>query len=134
MKSAVIRSLMIAATTIVAVTTVNAQDLKANIPFQFRANTANLPAGEYAINSVGAIGGHIYRIHNIGTRQSVLVLVRSALSAKAGEDPRLVFVCKSETCTLSQLWTPDAGYQLSTPHGKADMERASIRIVTLKAD
>jgi hypothetical protein len=125
---------MITATAIMGVATVNAQDLKANIPFQFRANNANLPAGEYTINSVGAIGGHIYRVHNIGTRQSVLVLVRSALSSKAGEDPRLVFVCKSEACALSQLWTADAGYQLSTPQGIAHMERASIRIVTLKAD
>ncbi len=134
MKNAVIRTLMVAAAAVVGMTTVHAQDLKANIPFKFRANTANLPAGEYTISSVGANSGHIYRIHNDGTRQGALVMVRNGLNAKAGEDPRLVFVCKSEECTLSQLWTTDAGYQLSTPHGKADVERASIRIVTIKAD
>lgn len=134
MKNAVTRTLMVAAAAVVGMTTVHAQDLKANIPFKFRANTANLPAGEYTISSVGTNSGHIYRIHNEGTRQSALVMVRSGLTAKAAEDPRLVFACKSDECTLSQLWTPNAGYQLTTPHGKAGMERASIRIVTIKAD
>jgi hypothetical protein len=54
----------------------------------------------------------------------------------SGQDPRLTFVCRGEDdCTLSQLWTPDAGFQLTMPRNKADAERsASLRIVTIKAD
>ena len=136
MKNLVVRMIMVAAIAAVAgVATASAQNMKANIPFKFRANTAYLPAGEYTISSVGAANGKVYSVRNNDTHQSVLVTVRHPITVTSGQDPRLTFACYSENCTLSQIWTPDAGFQVTAPHNKAGAEKtASLRIVTIKAD
>ena len=136
MKNSVVRTIMVAAVAAVAgVATASAQNMKANIPFKFRASSVYLPAGAYTISSVDEANGKIYSIRNADTHQAVLVTVRNTVTSGSGQDPRLTFACYSENCTLSQLWTPDAGFQLTTPHNKADAERsASLRIVTIKAD
>jgi hypothetical protein len=136
MKNAVVRMIMVATIAAVAgVATASAQNMTANVPFKFRAATAYLPAGSYTVSSVAQAYGKIYSLRNNDTHQSVLVTVRNTVASGSGQDPRLMFTCYSENCTLSQVWTPDAGFQLTAPHNKADGERtASLRIVTVKAD
>jgi hypothetical protein len=136
MNNTVTRMIMIVAVAAVAgVSTASAQNLKASIPFKFRANTVYLPAGAYTISSVGEANGKVYSVRNIDTHQGVLVTVRHPVTVGGAQDPRLTFLCRGEDCTLSQLWTPDAGLQLTMPRNKADAERsASLRIVTIKAD
>jgi hypothetical protein len=100
-----------------AATILHAQtsSIKADIPFEFRAGSKILPAGQYVIEDksswlvVREVGG---------ARNTVMLLSRTTVdseTAKPNPNPHLTFHRYGSTFFLSQIWGgfPGTGRQLS---------------------
>uniref|UniRef100_Q01W57 Uncharacterized protein n=1 Tax=Solibacter usitatus (strain Ellin6076) TaxID=234267 RepID=Q01W57_SOLUE len=106
----------------VAVGTVSAQTMKAEIPFAFRVGNRIMQPGEYRISLTNG-ATPILRLANFERHQAVLLSTAYMNDvpkqwAAAGL-PKLSFLCGEGPCTVSQVWTGE-GYALSfgTPRGK----------------
>lgn len=129
------RLMLTAAVALIATGTAMAQDaLRGNIPFKFRAGGEYLPAGDYKITTLTAHSGSVYLVRNVDTSKAVAVMVRYSIQ-RSDATPKLVFRCHENECTLAEMWNGSgAGWALTNPPTKADVEReASTRVIPLKA-
>lgn len=78
--------------------------LKANIPFNFIVNKAELPAGQYTIQSVGSSASAM-SIQSLDNRIVKLVLPHACESPKTQETSKLVFHRYGSQYFLAQIWT-----------------------------
>ena len=109
----------------------NYEKVVADISFNFRSPSVDLPAGEYAITPMTSSGVHVFKLTNEKSRQSVLLLSQYEIAGKRDEEPRLVFRCNSAACGLSEVWMGAAGYKIPTPRiSRSEGER--IAIIPLK--
>jgi len=94
-------------------------NLRATIPFAFRAGEKAMPAGEYTIrHSAGSL-----ILHNEGG-PSVILVTNAASRANAPNDARLSFNRYGERYFLSSVWTTDSRDGREILKGRAEKELA----------
>jgi hypothetical protein len=94
-------------------------NLRATIPFAFRAGEKAMPAGEYTIrHSAGAL-----TLHNAGG-PSVILLTNAASRPKPPADARLSFNRYGEQYFLSSVWTSDSRDGREISKGRVEKELA----------
>lgn len=107
-----------------------AQDrLVADINFNFKSSTADLPAGKYEVLMSKSSGAPLFHLRNIRTSKSVLIAGTVRLSNAKREDPRMVFRCNGSGCGLTEIWMGgnDAGFQTQRPHlSPGQQERIAV--------
>ena len=87
--------------------------VKANVPFNFIVNKAELPAGQYTIQSVGSSASAM-SIQSLDNQIVKLVLPHACESPKTQETSKLVFHRYGSQYFLAQIWTEgnDRGQEL----------------------
>jgi len=96
----------------VAAGAASAQDLKAEIPFTFRAGGKTMAAGEYRVTMISPrTGGFpVYRISD--GHQTALLMASDSHEAKRewlkSGVPVLAFQCGESRCSLTQLYSGGA--------------------------
>jgi hypothetical protein len=105
MKRTAYRVMILAAAAVAAVTTVSAQNMKAEIPFPFQAVGARMQPGSYSIQFTNTGSTAVLSIYNQDTRKGILALPRVANSPTrpAYVNPVLTFACTDGHCVLSSL-------------------------------
>lgn len=99
--------------------------MKANVPFDFIVNGSNLPAGEYTIQSFGAIDGKTLRLGNVGNRQGALVNTVGMDAAKVSGQTKLIFHRYGDRYFLAQVWIAgsDHGQALPMSHRESELAK-----------
>lgn len=93
--------------------------VKANVPFNFIVNKAELPAGQYTIQSVGSSASAM-SIQSLDNQIVKLVLPHACESPKTQETSKLVFHRYGSQYFLAQIWT--AGYEQGKELPKSSRE------------
>jgi len=129
--------LFAAALALVVTTVASAQTtkVKVTVPFSFIVNRANLPAGQYLLQSVD-VEGKVLQIRNMETNSSNLVIFHSCVSLASVKQTKLVFNRYGEQYFLNQIWVEgnNAGHELSpSPREKEVAKDFSKHEVVLMA-
>jgi hypothetical protein len=98
-------------------------NMKIEIPFNFTANGAKLPAGQYTITGLG-IAGEALAIRNADQKAETLVMGHRCESLTTSQQSKLVFHRYGDRYFLAQVWTAgnDAGREL--PKSRQEVEVA----------
>ena len=83
MKNLTKHTMIAAAALVVAAGAAQAQQLKAEIPFSFRASGTLMPAGEYRVEGIRSQNTMIFKLINVDTNRAVLAV------SNAGNNPAL---------------------------------------------
>jgi hypothetical protein len=137
MKNLTKNMIFAAAALVVAAGVAQAQAIKAEVPFSFRAAGAVMPAGEYWVNPTSSMSGTpIFKVTNAETGRSILAVPYITDSwASAGPGASLTFQCSGAHCALVKLANGTGRtYQFHSPSlGKDEDTRVSvIRAVLVK--
>ena len=124
------KHLMIAAAAMLsAAGMAEAQTIKAEVPFGFRAAGTMLPAGSYVWEEGRAPGATaVFKLTNEETRNSIFTIPIAHTTGNPGATPTLTFECSSHDCSLVRV-TPGDGssYRLHTPDlGKDSHSRLAV--------
>ena len=110
--------------------------MKVTVPFNFVAAGANLPAGEYEIQSIGT-GVNVLVIRDRNSAASILVSSSSCESLNASSSTKVVFHRYGSRYFLSQLWVEGdkQGHQVapSTQETEVAMDSPQKEVVLLMA-
>ena len=109
--------------------------VKVTVPFSFIVNRANLPAGEYLVQSVD-VEGKVLAIRNVVTNTTNLVMFNSCTSLASPTQTKLIFHRYGERYFLSRIWVAGntSGHELSpSPREKEVARDFSMREVVLMA-
>jgi len=108
---------MLVAFTTLSVTT-SAAEMTCRVPFNFVANGATLPAGNYYIASSGIAGAMTLR----GLQKSavVLTILADRRESEIGR-AKVVFLKTGDRYTLLEVWTPD-GLAREVPGARKHVE------------
>jgi hypothetical protein len=102
----------------------------AEVPFSFRINGTELPAGKYSIDKPDTNARMVVRLTDGQNNQ-----VAMAITEVHGEEghPRLVFSCREgNACTLVQAWdTRGNGLQFNAPK-PTSAEKESLAVIPLR--
>jgi hypothetical protein len=102
------RMMIAAATLVVAAGSASAQNLKAEIPFTFRAGGVVMAAGKYDVSADQKNGHPTYRLWSETEHRSILLLAGASRDPQkswvAGGNPVLAFECGVSHCALSGIW------------------------------
>jgi len=137
------KTLMLAAAACtIAAGSAAAQTYQAEIPFTFRAGSATLAPGRYAITVSHLTVGKFLVVREMDTRKGILLQPNGATGERKGEngarDAKLRFECAANRCALRSMWVGgyQGSYKFPTP-ALAQNEMARIETVELtrvKAD
>jgi hypothetical protein len=118
-------NLMIAAVALaVAAGTASAQTMKADIPFAFQTGRKAMPAGTYRI-SMDASKGIVSLLS--GDRTSdVLLLATYRIGETKMSGPKLVFSCVAGSCSLTQAWSGEPGFNYGFASPKVSHKNAVL--------
>jgi hypothetical protein len=124
-----------AAALVVAAGVAQAQTIKADIPFSFRAGGTVMPAGEYRVNARYSNGGiRVVQLTNTDThtRRSTLAMPFQTNAPKPGSpEASLTFECGGAHCTLVQL-APGNGQAYKFPSPKPGRDE-DTRVAVIRA-
>jgi hypothetical protein len=100
-------------------------DLRATIPFAFRAGETMMPAGEYTIRHSAST----LVLHKEGGGPSVLLLTNAASRPNPPADSRLDFSRYGERYFLSKLWIQgsQAGREILKSRAEKEFARQTLR-------
>jgi hypothetical protein len=93
--------------------------LKANIPFSFIVNKADLPAGEYTLQTVGSTATAML-IESADGQTTSMVLPNACAALHPSEKTRLVFHRYGDRYFLAQVWV--AGNEMGRELPKSSRE------------
>lgn len=121
MTNTTIRTMLAAAALVVAAGTASAQSYKAEIPMAFRVGGKTMAPGSYDVQVRQAAIGPLVIFSNRATSKAAMFAsgIREDVpkSWVAAGDPKLVFTCASDSCSLSKMW--DGGsYAYAAPAPK----------------
>jgi len=137
MKNLTKNMMIAAAALVVAAGVAQAQTIKAEVPFSFRAAGTVMPAGEYWVNVNSTAGGTpIFKVTNRDANRSIVTMPYSASErVPANYEASLTFECSGANCALVKV-APGTGhsYQIHSPKlgGNEDTRVAVIRAVLVK--
>ena len=138
MKNLTTNMMIAAAALVVAAGVAQAQTIRAEVPFSFRAAGTVMPAGEYWVNANSAAGAtRVFQVTNRDTNRSILTMPYStSYRVPANYDTSLTFECSGANCALVKV-APGNGlsYQIHSPKlgGNEDTRVAVIRAVLVKS-
>jgi len=102
------RMMIAAATLVVAAGSASAQEMKADIPFAFRAGGVVLAAGTYQVSVSSKSGQPVFKIWSAQESRSILVLANTSRDPQkdwvASGKPVMSFECGVSHCALSGVW------------------------------
>ena len=120
MTSLLLLSLMVAAQVVQA-----QEALVVNIPFEFVAGQATLPAGEYRVEKLEK-GSAVVLIHRAQPGASFMVMTLPAQANAPHSDSKLVFNRYGNRYFLSQYWTAGSSRGRLLPKSAREMEMSRI--------
>ena len=112
-----------------------AQNLKADIPFDFYVGETKLAAGTYNITQAADLQGHLYRLRERRSTASTLAAfpIPAAAYSPAVKDTKMLFRCAQNECELHELWIGATGTKLRAGRSKRfDGVHTEIATVLLK--
>jgi hypothetical protein len=130
-------NLMLAAIALAAATGVaSAQQLKAEIPFSFRAQGMMAPAGTYTVRKDTTGGVPKFLLRSVASGDSILLMsMIQGDPNKAWEASGaavLEFECGDSGCALNRLWSGRGAPAYRFSHPKAEKgERAHLAVIRL---
>ena len=100
-------------------------DLRATIPFAFRAGETLLPAGDYTIRH----RDNSLVVHKEGGGPSIMLLTNAALRPNPPSDSRLNFNRYGERYFLSSIWSQGntAGCEVMKSRAEKELGRQTLR-------
>ena len=101
----------------IAAGTVMAETYEAEIPFTFRAGRVTMAPGRYQVWIDPASTARIIRLHNVDSRETLVLLPASIAAADHGEALKLRFACAHARHALASMWVGDyhGAYTFHTP-------------------
>jgi hypothetical protein len=126
-----------AAALVVAAGVAQAQTIKVEVPFSFRAAGTVMPAGEYRVTTTSKTSGiPVFQLSNAAAHRSILAIPFVASNRKPGSpEASMTFACGGAHCALVQV-ANGAGqaYRFQSPNfGRDEATRvAVIRAVLVK--
>lgn len=99
--------------------------MKADVPFEFIVNGSTLPAGQYSIQSFGAVDGKTLLVRNDEANQNATVNAIGVESRKTAKETKLVFHRYGNRYFLSEVWIAgnDRGHALPKSHREEELAR-----------
>lgn len=101
----------------------SAPKFEAKIPFEFKAGTTSLPAGEYLIGLVGT-QTEMLAIQNVKTGERAVVIPVGVETNVMQNEAKLTFHRYGDQYFLSQLLTPGTTHGMAIPRTRAELELA----------
>jgi hypothetical protein len=101
----------------------HAQQMKADIPFDFKAGNIQLSAGEFTIKSV--VQG-VVMLRATDSGKTATVFTHSAESLKVADASNLVFHRYGDTYYLAQIWIAGRNIGTELSPSPAEREAASL--------
>jgi hypothetical protein len=95
-------------------------DMRATIPFAFRAGETAMPAGDYTIRHSASV----LVLHKEGGGPSVLLLTNAASRPNPPADSQLTFGRYGERYFLSSVWSQGSAAGCEIPKSRAEKELA----------
>ncbi len=130
-----VKTTMLAAVALIGTGVASAQtQLKAEIPFAFRAGNKTMQPGTYLIGQASGLGGNrLIRFLNSNLRESAIFLPQAPHDVdkawRADGRARLAFTCGSDHCDLSGLWVGDPSapaYRFAAPRSRDESVHVAI--------
>lgn len=113
MKTNLLKSLVLAASALGAMSSASAETLHASIPFGFSAAGTTMPAGAYSISKIPNTPS-VLLFENEATKMQTLVFVRIAAAGSAKPAQPLTFAATgNESMELAHIAADGWGYELS---------------------
>lgn len=136
MKTLTIKMTIATAALLVAAGAASAQALTAEIPFAFRAGTANLTPGSYRLIDSHTTGVHHLVMTELVSGRSIQVIAPAAIPQRSDPsygEAKLVFRCTGPDCSLKTVYMGTAGGVLDVPTWSSrDKELSAIRVISVR--
>ncbi|MBI4906816.1 MAG: hypothetical protein HY820_24520 [Acidobacteria bacterium] len=87
--------------------TASAQELNANIPFDFAVGGKQLAAGSYSISTLRGTGPSGIIVQNRDTKQAAILIALTTTTTQSYGQATLVFRCQPGSCTIAEVHTPN---------------------------
>jgi hypothetical protein len=122
MTNTTIRTMLAAAALVVAAGTASAQSYNAEIPMAFHVGSKTLAPGSYDVRvtqqGVGPLVIFYNRADNSAAVFSPGIREDAPKSWVAAGDPKLVFDCGNDSCSLRKMWNGSSSYAYAVPAPK----------------
>jgi len=104
---------------------IQAEDIRADVPFAFKAGQAVLPAGKYEIRFDGVETPGVLLVRSEDGREHAFVAVWNADASRGSEEARLIFDKEDGGYVLTEVVSPgaDHGLQVVGTHLAPEGER-----------
>jgi hypothetical protein len=114
---------MLAAALVLSVPFVQAQSVKADVPFAFSLQGQSMPAGNY---SIIAVSDQVLEVWNLDSRHGQLLAKQMSVQSSKDQGPKLVFHKYGDQYFLSQIWDgqSDTGIQLAESKREKEVKMA----------
>jgi len=130
MKTTLLKSAVLVASVLGAISSASAETLYAKIPFGFSAGGTAMPAGAYTIRPMPGIHSALL-FENETTKMQAIVLVRTAPAAPSmPAEPLTFFTGSSESRELAHIATTTWTYELSVRPATKSLKGAALAIVS----
>ena len=101
-----------------------ALELKADIPFEFRAGEATMPAGPYMISPDRHVTRNVLLLNSRENDAAAFVLTITADTGQVQDQSRLVFHKYGDRYFLTQVWVSGERTGWQIPTGRSERELA----------
>jgi hypothetical protein len=130
MKTNLLKSAVLVASLMGALSSASAETLHARIPFGFSAGGTAMPAGAYSICTIPG-SPHVLLFENETTKMQAIVFVRTGMSTPAEPAVPLMFTSSgSERTELANIVTDGWTYELSTHRAPKSLKGAALAITS----
>jgi hypothetical protein len=129
MKMNLLKSAVLAASLLGALSSASAETLHARIPFGFSAGGRAMPAGAYLICTIPG-APHVLLFENETTRAQAIVFVRTGISMPAKPATPLTFTNAGERAALVNIATDGWSYELSIHSAPRSLKGAALAITS----
>jgi len=130
MKTNLLKSALLAASLLGAVSSASAETLHARIPFGFSAGGKDMPAGAYSISTIPG-APTVLLFENETTKMQAIVFARSSPGALAKPESPLMFTSSDRT-ELANIVTDGWTYELSVCPASKSLKGAALAITSGK--
>ena len=118
------RILMLATAAVVVAGSAYAQ-VKVTVPFNFRIDRNELPAGTYNVSDPGRGARPTFAVSRVHGN-SIFTMPVAPIYQSKDLRPRMVFRCGSAGCSLVELWDGERGYQWKPVNKEKGDERIAV--------
>lgn len=127
MKTYLLKTAVVAASLLGALSSASAETLHARIPFGFSAGGMAMPAGAYSISTVPG-APDILLFENETTKMQAMVFVRTGTHTPAKPATPLTFTSADQPTELVNIATDGGTYELSIHPARRSLKGAALAI------